>query len=131
MNGTPVKSKVLSYQDLLVWQKAMDLVEAIYILARLLPKTEEYRLIGQMTRAAVSVPANIAEGHARATRKEYAHFISIAQGSLAEVETYLALVVRLKFVAKQETCTAESLSDEVSRMLRSLHHRLQNDAPST
>lgn len=64
----------------------MDLAEAVYATVRLMPKQEEFRLTAQMVRAAVSIPANIAEGHARATRKDYAHFISISRGSAAELE---------------------------------------------
>jgi four helix bundle protein len=81
-----------SYRDLTVWQKAMRLAEEAYRLAKLL-KTEEYRLTSQLLRAAASIPANIAEGRARGTRKDYAHFISIARGSLAETETILLLLV--------------------------------------
>jgi four helix bundle protein len=69
----------------------MALAAEAYRLARLLPKEEQYRLTGQILRAAASVPANIAEGHARGTRKDYAHFVSIARGSLAETETFLQL----------------------------------------
>src|ERR1700674_4730148 len=84
---------IQSYRDLLVWQKAMHLAAEAYRLGRLLPKVEEYRLTSQLLRAAASVPANIAEGHARGTRKDYAHFVSIARGSLAETETILLLLV--------------------------------------
>src|SRR5512143_2920723 len=89
---------VRSHRDLIVWQKAMQLAEAVYALARQLPVTETYGLRAQMTRAAVSVPANIAEGNARATRREYAHFLSIAQGSLTETETYVLLAGRLRYL---------------------------------
>ena len=69
----------------------MQLAKEVYRLAKLMPKAEEYRLTGQMLRAAASVPANIAEGNCRGTRKDYAHFVSIARGSLAETETFLLL----------------------------------------
>jgi four helix bundle protein len=75
------------HKQLDVWVKSMDLAVAVYDAVKQMPKQEEYRLTSQMIRAAVSVPANIAEGHTRATRKEYAHFISIARGSAAELET--------------------------------------------
>jgi four helix bundle protein len=68
--------KVESHRDLIVWQKAMDLVVEVYRLAERFPKSEMYRLIAQITRAAASVPANIADGAARASAKEYAHFVS-------------------------------------------------------
>lgn len=117
--------EIKSFRDLVVWRRAMELIEEVYRLCRLLPKTEEYRLTSQLTRAAVSVAANIAEGHERATRRDYAHFISIARGSLAEVETYLILIARLNFVTEQQASKAAGLAGEVGRMLNSLHHRLQ------
>src|SRR5713226_4613662 len=86
---------IQSYLDLLVWQKGMRLAAEAYRLAKVLPKAEEYRLTSQLLRAAASVPANIAEGHARGTRKDYAHFVSIARGSLAETETILLLLVEV------------------------------------
>ncbi len=76
--------KISSHRDLVVWQKAMDLVVDVYKLADHFPRPELCRLTSQITRAAASVPANIAEGNARATTKEYAHFLSIAKGSLME-----------------------------------------------
>ncbi len=82
-----------SHRELDVWKVSMDLAREVYFLARLMPKQEEFRLTGQMLRAAVSIAANIAEGHARATRKDYAHFISIAKGSASEFET-LVLIAR-------------------------------------
>lgn len=94
-------AEVASYRDLIVWQKAMTLVEGVYRLTEAFPTREQFGLTSQMRRAAVSIAANIAEGHARATRKDYNHFISIAQGSLAEVETYLILAGRLKLADKE------------------------------
>lgn len=102
----------------------MELAVEVYALCRLLPKGEEYRIVGQLTRAGVSIPANIAEGHARASRRDYAHFVAIAQGSLAEVETYLILVQQLAFVNAAQTAHAEQLCGEVRRMLHALHAKL-------
>ena len=82
-----------SHRELDVWKLSMELARDVYGLARLMPKQEEYRLTGQMIRAAVSIAANIAEGHARATRKDYTHFVSIAKGSTAELETLLLIAV--------------------------------------
>lgn len=81
--------KIGSHRDLIVWQKAMDLVVEVYRLSQAFPKTETYRLVAQVTRAAASVPANIAEGNARGSGREYAHFLGIAKGSLMETETFL------------------------------------------
>jgi four helix bundle protein len=120
--------QVRSYRDLIVWQKGMELAADIYRLTRLLPKQEEYRISGQMIRAATSVPANIAEGHGRGTRKDYAHFISIAKGSLAELETFILLARTLK-LAPHESCDATlNKAEEVGRMLNALRSKL---APRT
>lgn len=119
--------EVRSYRDLLVWQKGMDLAEAAYTLVRFFPRAEEYRLTSQLLRAAASVPANIAEGNARATRKDYAHFVSIARGSVAEVETFLQLAVRVKLVTLEQASPAISLADELGRMLNVMRDRLSNN----
>ncbi|MGE5564627.1 MAG: four helix bundle protein [Parcubacteria group bacterium] len=116
---------VVSYRDLTVWQRAMELTEEAYRVARLLPKTEEYRLTSQLVRAAVSVPANIAEGHARAGRKEFLNFLSIAGGSLAETETLLLLAARVGYVSAAQTANALARAEEVGRMLTSLKRRLK------
>ena len=84
-----------SHRDLVVWQKAMGLAVEAYRLAKLMPKVEEYRLTSRILRAAASVPANLAEGHSRGTRKDYANFVSIVRGSLAETETLLDLAIRV------------------------------------
>src|SRR3712207_2721672 len=86
---------VRDYRDLEVWRLAMDLAEPVYRLTRAFPKAEEYRLTSQLLRASASFPANIAEGNARSSRKDYARFISIARGSLAETETFLMLARRI------------------------------------
>jgi four helix bundle protein len=119
---------VLSYRDLLVWQKAMRLAAEAYRLAKLLPKTEEYRLTSQLLRAAASVPANIAEGRARGTRKDYAHFVSIARGSLAETETILLLLVDVGLLTNERVHPALGLCAEVGRMLNGLLVRLRGSA---
>ncbi len=116
--------EVRSYRDLLVWQKGMDLAQATYKLTKSFPKSEEYRLTSQVLRAAASVPANIAEGNSRATRKDYAHFISIARGSVAEVETFLELAVRIELVTRDQAAVPMSLADELGRMLNVMRERL-------
>ena len=94
--------KLKSFRDLRVWQAAMDLVEHIYRLTQNFPKSELYGLTSQLQRAAVSVPSNIAEGHTREHTKEFLHHLSIAQASLAELETQLEIAVRLKYVDAAE-----------------------------
>jgi four helix bundle protein len=90
---------VSHFRELRVWQRGMDLVEAIYRVSAAFPKAELYGLTGQIRRAAVSIPPNIAEGHMRASTKEYLNHLSIAQASLAESETHLEIAVRLQLVA--------------------------------
>lgn len=84
-----------SFKDLLVWQKAMDVVKDIYLVARDLPSSEQFGLKSQICRAAVSIPSNIAEGAKRGTEKEFTHFLYIASGSAAEAETQLILISSL------------------------------------
>jgi len=116
--------KVRSHRDLLVWQKAMDLVDRVYDLAESFPANEGYGLTSQITRAAVSVPANIAEGQARSTAKDFANFLAIARGSLMETETLLTVAVRRGYVPEPDAGPAYSLITEVSKMLTSLRNRI-------
>jgi four helix bundle protein len=88
---------VLSYRDLIAWQKAMDLVEMVYVATREWPRDETFGLSNQIKRAAVSVPSNIAEGQGRASTREFLHHLSIAYGSLSEVETHALIAGRLKY----------------------------------
>ncbi len=106
-----------SFRDLRVWQRGMDLVVESYRIARLLPANEIYALTGQICRAAVSIPANIAEGYGRLHRGDYVHHLSIAKGSLTELETYLEVVRRLNYACGADLMTAVDLSDHVGRML--------------
>jgi four helix bundle protein len=98
----------------------MDMAEAVYRLSRMLPKEERYGLISQLTQAASSVPANIAEGFRRGTRKDYANFISMARGSCAEVETFLLLVERVALAPEAEIRATLEIVEEVARMLTRL-----------
>lgn len=118
------KPKVRSYRDLIVWQKAMDLVRAIYNLTTSFPTEERFGLISQIRRAAVSVPSNIAEGQARHTSREFVQFISHAEGSLAEVDTQLTLSNQLGFCNGPQTTGIFSLIEEIRKMLMSLRGRL-------
>ena len=94
---TDSKKRIESYQDLLVWQKSVDLVVMAYRLVAGLPANERYELGAQMRRAAVSIPANIAEGFGRWHSKEFIHFLLIANGSLKELETHFLIARRLDF----------------------------------
>ena len=117
------------YVDLKVWAKAMDLAAMVYALSLSMPRTEQFGMTSQMQRAAASIPANIAEGYQRGTRKDYARFISIARGSLAETETFLLLAVRVGHLGIDRVQSCLDLADEVSRMLTRLKQRL--DTPAT
>jgi four helix bundle protein len=116
---------VQSNRDLKVWQKAMDLAVEIYRLAARFPRSETYRLVAQITRAAASVPSNIAEGHARATRRHFANSVAIAKGSLMEAETFLMLALRLAYLTENEASVALGLITENSKMLTALRNRLK------
>lgn len=99
---TPMKLK--SFRDLRIWHVAMELVEAVYKVTKQFPKEELYGLTSQIRRAAVSIPSNIAEGHTREHTKEFLHHLSMAQASLAELDTQLELSQRLNYLS-EETLT--------------------------
>jgi four helix bundle protein len=108
-------SKPRNHQELKVWQVGMDLAEACYRLSARLPKEDRYGLMSQMRRAAISVPANIAEGAARESTADFARFVSIARGSLSELETHIILAERLGLFGHR---------DDVHMMIRGLRQML-------
>jgi four helix bundle protein len=114
--------EIRDYRDLKVWQRAMELAESIYALSQSLPKEEAYGLSSQMRRAAVSVASNIAEGSARRSKPEFARFINIASGSLAELETQLTLAQRIGFIARPEAIFQHT--EEIGKMLYALQRSL-------
>lgn len=118
--------KVNSYRDLTVWQHAMGLAETIYRVTAAFPNRETYALASQLQRAAVSIPSNLAEGHARSSTRDYLRFVSIAMGSLAEVETQLELSARLNYITRAQLDQLTIASDELGRMLQGLKTSLQN-----
>jgi len=105
-----------SYQDLIVWQKGMEVAEQCYLLTLRFPKEEIYGMISQIRRAGTSIPANIAEGWGRATTGEYIRFLRIAQGSTKELETLLLLTARVGLTSQQDIQSLLHLLAEVSRM---------------
>ena len=113
------------YQELKAWQAAMQLAELAYVLSARFPKHQTYGLASQLQRSAVSIPSNVAEGHARDSLREYLHHISIAMGSLAEVETQLLLAERLNYVKAEEMRTLEGLVEQTGMMLRGLQKSLK------
>ena len=122
------------HKDLVVWQKAMDLVVAIYKLTKTFPKAEVYGLASQMQRAAVSVPSNIAEGHGLKQTQAYARHLAIANGSLTELETQLEIARRLGYITAENESVIDQ-AGEVGRMLaglrRSLQARIQDSGSKT
>jgi four helix bundle protein len=116
---------IQNYTDLVVWQKAMDLAVECYKASRPFPSDERFGLTAQVRRAAASVPANVAEGHGRAHRGDYAHHLSIARGSVKEVEVHLLLAERLGYVKAPEVKEARELCESVSRMLTRLQRALR------
>lgn len=101
-----------------MWQKAMDLVEKVYVLIKSLPQDERFALCDQLRRAVVSVPANIAEGNGCASNRDYAHFFSVARGSLYETLTHIEVAQRLGYIEVQPEI--ESLASEIRRMLSAM-----------
>jgi len=96
--GLKPMNDIKDFKDLIVWQKAMDLVVEVYNLVKKLPKEEQFALSDQMRRAVISIPSNIAEGRGRYSIKEYTHFLSVAKGSNAELETQLLLCVKINYL---------------------------------
>lgn len=124
-------NQIDSFRDLKVWQLAMELTERIYTMTKTFPDDEKYGLTSQLWRAIISVPANIAEGHARKSTKEYLRFLSIAVGSLAEVETFVELAIRLQYVNKERTTPLLESIGEERRMLRGLQRSLEARDPNS
>ena len=116
---------VKSYEDLIVWQKAMDLTVDIYRLIKFLPREETYALSDQMRRAVVSIPSNIAEGHGRSSTKEFISYLVIARGSLTELKTQLEICHRLKYFSKPESEYALNLCTEIYKILNALISKLK------
>jgi four helix bundle protein len=115
----------MHYRETTVWQKAMAAARELYRLVPRLPKEETYGMRSQITRAVVSIPANIAEGWTQESDREKAHFLAIAQGSLAEAETLLTLCEQIGWFPVAETQTLRQLLDEVSRMLTTLRRKFR------
>jgi four helix bundle protein len=112
------RRKAKRFEDLTVWQKAHKLVLEIYKITKDFPSEEKFALVSQMRRAAVSIPANIAEGFKKRGRKDKANFYNIAQGSLEELRYYIILSEDLGYIKKDSNPTADI--DEIGKMLHSL-----------
>jgi four helix bundle protein len=115
-----------THREMIVWQKSIELVKRVYGLTKSFPREEIYGLTAQLRRAAVSIPANIAEGHARSGRRDYAHFLVIARGSLNEVDTLIELALSLEYTSRDKLNQVFGLMDEVGRMLNKLYNSLRD-----
>lgn len=112
-----------NYRNLKVWQRSIDLTKEVYRLSGKFPREELYGLTSQIRRASVSVPSNIAEGHARHTDNEFHKFLTYSIGSLAEIDTQLEIAVQLDFVTSEQTADLKVVLTECRKMLVSLEQR--------
>jgi four helix bundle protein len=115
---------VKQYSELVAWQKAMDLVNEVYRLTKEFPREELYGLTGQLRRAAVSIPSNIAEGQSRSS-KDFVHFLSIAHGSLSEVETQMIVAERLGYLKEGQLDHFTETASEVGRLINGLSRSIE------
>ena len=116
--------KIKSYKDLIVWQRSIDFVTEIYELTKMLPTEEKFGLVSQMRRSGVSVPSNLAEGHARIGKNEFKHFVSISLGSLAELETHILICQNLNYFTKIISDDLLENTNEINKMLHGLYKSL-------
>ena len=113
-----------TYKELIVWQKSLELSLLVYKVTSSFPKEETYGLISQIRRAAVSIPSNISEGSKRGSKKEFSHFLRIAQGSGAELETQLLISKSLVYISEKEYTELSILLDSVMKMLTAFIKKL-------
>ncbi len=118
----------MKYSDLQVWKKAVDLVTDIYRLTAVFPADEKFGLVSQIRRAAVSIPANIAEGHGRKATNAFLNHLSIANGSLMELETHIQVSLRLGFVSEPGIIDILSKTEEIGKMISGLRNSLAYQA---
>ncbi len=124
-------SVIKRYNDLIAWTKAMDLVEAVYQSTKAFPKEELYGLTSQLRRSAVSIPSNIAEGHCRNGRREFVHHLSIALGSLGELETQILIAGRLGYLDEHAVANLTVSTSEAGRLIVGLMHSLERHAAAS
>ena len=124
---TENNSQIRSHRDLIAWQKAMDLVVTVYTVGKTFPKEELFALTNQMRRAAVSVPANIAEGQGRRSKGEFRQFLGNARGSLLELDTHLELALRLGYLNEEQYDGVQNQLQEVGRIVNGLLRSLADN----
>ncbi|MCD6362045.1 MAG: four helix bundle protein [Armatimonadetes bacterium] len=127
MGGRGGADGITDYKDLNVWRTAMELSEAVYHATRPMPDEEKFGLTSQMRRAAISIPANIAEGYGRGSRTDYLRFVKMARGSAAELETELLLAQRLGFLDAARCAHTMDLLQQVRRLIQGLVRALASD----
>ncbi len=115
----------MSYKDLIAWKKAMDFVVYVYEAIKSLPDNEKYGLASQMKRAAVSIPSNIAEGHGRNLKKVFSNHLSIALGSLMELETQIELSQRFDYIPKEKAIALLATSKELAKIIYGLQDSIK------
>jgi four helix bundle protein len=125
--GAPIRS----YRDLKAWSEAMLLAQRVYALTAKLPSDERFGLVQQLRRSAISVPSNIAEGHARGATRDFGRFIAISRGSLAEIETQIELCLALGMLNDDDATPVLACCDEIGRILRGLRKALDNKLAET
>lgn len=115
-----------NYKELNVWKKGIEIVKLAYQLSKQFPQEEKYGMISQMTRASVSIPANIAEGSSRSSDKDYAKFLQIALGSAFELQTYFVIAREMKWGSEENIFEMEILVEEEIKMIHSFLRKLTN-----
>jgi four helix bundle protein len=121
MQQSATSTKIRTYKDFVVWQKADKLAQAVYEVTLEFPKTETYGLTSQLRRAALSVPTNIVEGFSRMNRNEFRHFLAISFGSLAETQYLIEFAARQKFLSQDQEEKLVSMKEDCSKLLWKLH----------
>lgn len=113
-----------NFKELIIWQKGIQLVKSVYVLSKSFPAEEKFGMISQLTRAEISIPANIAEGSSRNSEKDYARFLQIALGSAFEVQTYLIIAREMNCSTNEKLIPIELLLEEVIKMMHSFIRKL-------
>ena len=122
------QSGILTYRDLIVWQKSMELVTSAYELTKQFPAAELYGLTSQIQRAAVSIPSNIAEGYGRRSHQDFARFLQISKGSLFELQTHVEIANNLNYLNQNQLGSFNQSSLEIEKMLGSLISKILNQS---
>lgn len=119
-----MEKQIKSFRDLLIWQRGIQLVKEVYEETRNFPKEELYGLTNQMRRSAISIPSNISEGHIRQHKSEFIQFLSIALGSLAELETQILIAKELGYISSERTEYLIDQMNSMGKMIRGLMKKL-------